>query len=158
MAREPRVDRESLVRAGALVVACTFLLTASFVGLVALLSGQAPGIGSRVPLYVLGMAGTFVAVILVLEAQRVDGETVLASAGGLAFTTFLATTLSGEGIVFALRNPGVVVGSQFLFYFLAAGMIGTGLGYWAVNHWQELPVSVSGVSNTSRRPKSGRGL
>jgi len=140
-ARAGQLDTESLARAGALVAACTLILTASFVGLVALLSASAPGVSGRLPLYVLGTAGAFVAAILFLEAQRVDGEQVITAAGSVAVATFIFATLSGEGAVYVLRNPGELVASQLVFYFLAAGMIATGLGYWAINHWNELALS-----------------
>jgi len=150
-ARARRFDRESLARAGALVAGCTLVLTASFVGLVALLSAQAPGVGTRLPLYVLGTAGAFVGSILVLETRRSDGETIIAGAGAVAVGTFVFATLSGEGVVYAMQNPGQLVASQLIFYFLAAGMIGTGLGYWGIQHWQELAVAPGSGSTGFRR-------
>ena len=59
----------------------------------------------------------------------------------------IVLTLGGEGLLHAVRNPGALVTSHLLFYFLAAGMIATGFGYWAINHWQELSI----------RPKTGFG-
>ncbi|WP_136715856.1 hypothetical protein [Halorientalis salina] len=154
-ARRRRFDVEALGRAGALVAICTLVLTASFVGLVALLSGQAPGVSGRLPLYVLGMATAFVGTILLFEAQGIDGRTIIATAGSVALGTFIFLTLGGEGIVHVVRNPGQVVASQLLFYFLAAGMIGTGLGYWGIQHWHELaiakPGSTSAKSSRFRR-------
>lgn len=158
--RARQFDREALARAGALVAGCTLVLTASFVGLVALVSGAAVGVVDRLPLYVLGMASAFVGAIVVFEMEGEDGGRVLLIAGALALTTFLVTLLSGEGIVHALRHPGQVIASQLLLYLLAAGMIATGLGYWVGQHWQELPQFISGVSVKSSSPKagSGRGL
>lgn len=140
-ARARQVDAESLGRAGALVAVCTLVLTASFVGLVALLSGKAPGISGRLPFYVLGMATAFVGTIVLFETQGHDGRTIIATAGSVALGAFILLTLGGEGAMHVWRNPGQVVASQLLFYFLAAGMIGTGLGYWGVNHWQELSIA-----------------
>ncbi|MFB6164201.1 MAG: hypothetical protein ABEJ31_03490 [Haloarculaceae archaeon] len=144
-----RLDTESLGRAGALVAVCTLVLTASFVGLVAMLSGQAPGIADRLPVYVLGMAGAFVGTIVLFETQGQDGHTIMVTAGGAAVGTFIVLTLGGEGVMAVLRDPSQVVASQLLFYFLAAGMIGTGLGFWAINHWQEFSLASGRGSTTS---------
>jgi hypothetical protein len=140
-ARARQYDTESLARAGALVAACTLVLTASFVGLVALLTGSAPGVGGRLPLYVLGTAGAFVTAIVFLETKRLDGERIITAAASLALGTFVVATLSGEGVMYVVRNPGELVASQMAFYFLAAGMIATGVGYWAINHWDEFALS-----------------
>lgn len=137
-ANRNRFDTEAVGRAGALVAVCTLVLTASFVGLVAIVSGQVADISLRLPAYVLAMAAAFVGTIVLLEAQQYDGPTIIVSAGTVALGTFATVTLGGEGVVYAVRNPEQVVASQFLLYFLAAGLIGTGLGYWGIKHWQEL--------------------
>lgn len=155
-AHRQRFDKEALGRAGALVAVCTLVLTASFVGLVALLSGQAPGVSDRLPLYVLGMATAFVGTILLFEAQGIEGKTIMATAGSVALGTFIFLTLGGEGVVHIVRNPGQVVASQLLFYFLAAGMIGTGLGYWGIQHWQELAFTRSGGAGTGSTRRFSR--
>jgi high-affinity Fe2+/Pb2+ permease len=85
-----------------------------------------------------------------LEAQSYDGPTIITLAGATALGTFVAVTLGGEGLVYAVRNPQQVVASQFLLYFLAAGLIGTGLGYWGINHWQELVEDVGPGSGLRR--------
>jgi len=144
------LDAESLGRAGALVACCTLALTASFVGLVALLSGQAPGVTDRLPVYVLGAATAFVGTILLFEVQGHDGRTVIATAGSVAIAAALVLTLGGEGVIHAIRHPEQVVASQLLFYFLAAAMIATGLGYWAVNHLDEFAVGPGGGSGFGR--------
>lgn len=145
------VDVESLGRAGALVGCCTLVLTASFVGLLALVSGRAFGVSTRLPLYVLGMAAAFVGSILFFEARGIDGHTILTTAAGIAFGTVVFSLLGGEGLVYALRYPSEVVASQLLFYFLAAGLIATGLGYWGVNHWEDLSAGRSGKNRSFGR-------
>ena len=140
MARRRRFDAESLGRAGALVAGCTLVLTASFLGLVALVSGEAVGLSDRLPVYVLGMATAFVGSVLVAETRGLDGRGVIGAAGATALGTFVVLTLGGEGVLHAVRNPEALLTSQLLFYFLAAGMIATGFGYWAINHWQELSI------------------
>ncbi|WP_084802554.1 hypothetical protein [Halorientalis sp. IM1011] len=149
IARRRRFDVESIGRAGALVAVCTLVLTASFVGLVALVSGQATGLSDRLPAYVLGMATAFVGAVLIAETQGFDGRTVIVGAGVVALGTLVVLTLGGEGLLHAVRNPGALVTSHLLFYFLAAGMIATGFGYWAINHWQELSIR-------SQKPSFGR--
>jgi redox-regulated HSP33 family molecular chaperone len=139
-ARGRRFDAESLGRAGALIAVCTLVLTASFVGLVALVSGEAVGLSERLPAYVLGMATAFVAAVLLAETQGLDGRAVLGTAGGVALGTLVVLTLGGEGLLHTVRNPETLVTSHLLFYFLAAGMIATGVGYWAINHWGELSI------------------
>ncbi|WP_335999817.1 hypothetical protein [Halorientalis halophila] len=139
-ARGRRFDAESIGRAGALVATCTLILTASFVGLVALVSGETAGLSQRLPVYVLGMATAFVGAVLLTEAQGLDGRTVIAAAGATALGTFVVLTLGGEGVLHAIQNPEALVTSHLLFYFLAAGMIATGFGYWGINHWNELSI------------------
>jgi hypothetical protein len=154
-----RLQRASLARAGGLIAVCTLLLTADFVGLVALLTGQATGIAGRLPVYVLGMAVAFVGSLLLFETREPDGETVLKLAAGVAFGSFVVAVLGGEGVVFALTYPGQVVASHVLPYLLAAGMIATGLGYWGLNHWQELGAFRTGTTSSSdsmRLSRSGR--
>ncbi|MFB6082902.1 MAG: hypothetical protein ABEJ94_01490 [Halorientalis sp.] len=147
MAQRQRLDAESIGRAGALIAVCTLVLTATFLGLVALISGEAAGLSDRLPAYVVGMATAFVGAVLIAEAEGFDGQTVIVGAGAVALGTFVVLTLGGEGILHAIRNPGALVTSHLLFYFLAAGMIATGFGYWAINHWGELSV----------RPRTGFG-
>jgi len=132
------MDRgESLARVGALVAACTLLLTTSFVGVLALVSGLSPGLGRRLPVYVLLMAGSFVATLILGEQRRRDGRQILVTAAGVGATVFLLGSLSGEGLFYAAANPTEVFDPTLILYFVAAGLIGTGLGYWGVRHWRE---------------------
>lgn len=74
------VDRAMLARTGGLVGVCTAVLTASFVGVVALASGNADSVGSRLQFYILAGALAFVGSLLVLEESRHDGRTVIQGA------------------------------------------------------------------------------
>lgn len=130
-------DRDVFVRIGVGVVLSTLALTASFVGLLALLTGEAADLGARLPLYVLVMAVVFVAAIVFSELRARDGRVVLLSAGAVAIGSLVLVTLAGEGIVYAAREPDAVIASTLVFYFLAAGLIATGLGYWGARHWRE---------------------
>lgn len=133
-------DRERVARLVGVVVVSTLVLTATFIGVVGLLSGGNADIGTRLPFYVLTMAVGFVGVVVLSEqryGQRADGRSILATAGGVALAVFVVVALAGEGLVFASDNPGEVVLSELFLYFLAAGLIGTGLGYWGLRHWRE---------------------
>lgn len=136
MNRYGTTDREVFARLGAAVTACTFALTASFVGVVAVASGEAVGLAGRFPWYVLLSAAAFVATVLALETGGHGARKVLGSATTVAVGTFVLATLAVEGVLFALS--GANLGAHLLAYLLAAALISTGLGYWAVNHWREL--------------------
>lgn len=132
-----RWSRNTLARAGIFVVASTIALTAAFLGVVGLLTGDVTGITERLPFYVLLTAIAFVAAIVTFEEQLRDAQRVLALAVVTGVGTLLLVTFGGEGITYLVQNRQEVVASHLLFYILSAGLIGTGLGYWALNHWPE---------------------
>lgn len=134
------LDREAALRLAALVGGGTLVLTASIVGLLALADGGSPGLSARLPVYVLAGAVAFVAGLLLIEVRyegRADATAIVGTAGAIAITVLVVVALSGEGVVYAAANPDRVLVSQNLLYFLAAGLVGTGLAYWAVRHWRE---------------------
>ncbi len=133
-----RWGKATLARAGVFVALSTVALTAGFLGVVGLLTGSVTGVTDRLPFYVLLTALAFVGAIILLEESRNEALQVLIIAGVGGIFTFLLVTFGGEGVMFLLQNREEVVASQLLFYILAAGLIGTGLGYWALNHWPEL--------------------
>ncbi|MFC7156325.1 hypothetical protein ACFQPA_12815 [Halomarina halobia] len=126
-----------LGRAILLVALSTLVLTASFVGLLSLVSGQTTGLSGRFPLYVLAMAIGFVGAVFALDGGETDGKTVLLGSVGTGLLSFLVTTLSGEGLVHAATRPDRVFGSQLLLYFVAAGLVTTGLSFWILSYWRE---------------------
>lgn len=130
-------QREYLARTSLLVAIFTVVLTTNFVGTMALLTDEAAGVNTRLPYYVLLAAIVFVGTILLLEEARYGGRTVLTAAVTAGVLGFVFIFLGGEGIVFMLRNPGDILTSQLLIYFLAAAVIATGLGLWALRHWRE---------------------
>lgn len=130
-------DRRFLARVGALIITCTTVLTLAFFGLVALLTGTAADIGTRLPFYVLGMAGVFVATIIGLEERRQEGQVILIAASSTAVIGGIIFTLGGEGIVYAANHPDQALASQQFLYLVAAGLIATGVGFWGINHWRE---------------------
>jgi len=130
-------NRDFLTRAILLIGGSTFVLTASFVGLLALLSGSAAGIGNRVPFYLVVMGVTFVATIVLLEEHGTESRVIIVTAAVISTLSFVSTSLTVEGLLFAYRFPEDVFVSQLVYYFVAAALIGTGIGYWAIQHWRE---------------------
>ncbi|MFW5939355.1 MAG: hypothetical protein ACOCQU_02795 [Halolamina sp.] len=126
-----------LVRMAAIVGGCSLLLTASFVGVLALVSGNLGDIGSRIPAYLLVMAIAFVVTVVALERNEVDGRLILMTTVVISGATFLLALLAVEGVLYTVRAPAAVINSQLVYYFLAAGIVATGLGFWSLNHWRE---------------------
>ena len=86
--RDPLFDRGRLVGTGPLVAAiggCTLVLTAVFVGVVALVSGETAGLVERLPLYVLASAVAFLAVLLVASHLFVYLLSAAVIASGLGY-------------------------------------------------------------------------
>ncbi|MBX0323831.1 hypothetical protein EGH21_12400 [Halomicroarcula sp. F13] len=134
--RGQRVDRAVLLRTGGLVGVCTLALTAAFVGVVALVTGGASDASSRLQLYVLAGAVTFVAGLVVLEESRHRGQRGLVGASVAGIVGFLQVALGTEGVVYAVENPEVVVSSDLFVYLVAAALVASGLGYWSVRNWR----------------------
>ena len=137
-------NRNFLPRALALIGVSTFVLTASFVGILALFSGTATAIGNRVPFYLIVMGLAFVGTILLLEEHGTEGRVIIVTAAVTSAVTFVGTTLTAEGVLYAARFPEQVFVSRLVYYFIAAALIGTGIGYWGVNHWREFTGGTSG--------------
>jgi hypothetical protein len=133
-----RFNRGALTQAGIFVALSTLALTASFLGLVALVTGTVTGSNTRLPMYVLGTALAFVGAILLFEEEYRAGRRVLETAAAVAVGTLVLLLFGGEGVAYLLQQPDRVASSQSLFYLLAAGLIGTGLGYWGLHHWREV--------------------
>jgi hypothetical protein len=133
-----RIDRDILVETGSVIGVCTVTLTAVFVGLVGLLSGEATGMVTRLPLYVLVSSLVFLAALIVMDHSQYHGQTILIRAlvGGIA--GFLVVTLGTEGIVYALTHPERVVVSHLFVYLLSAAIIASGIGYWSVLNWRDV--------------------
>ena len=124
-------------RISIVIVICTIVLTASFLGVLALLSREIAGFPARIPWYLLATAIVFVATIVVLENAGADGREILATSVVVAVIGFILTSLSVEGLIYTIRFPEEVFVSRLVVYFLSAGLIGTGLAYWALEHWRE---------------------
>jgi hypothetical protein len=107
------------------------------VGVVSFLTGSATDVGARLPFYVLAMAIAFAGTLFVLDDPTADGIRVIVATVGVSVACFVFTALGAEGFVFAVRNPERMLASNMLVYFVAAGLICTGLAFWALRHWRE---------------------
>lgn len=132
-----RLDTDVLPRAAALVAVSTAIVTAAFIGLVALATGEAAEVTSRLPFYVLVMAIVFVVFVFLIDSRGSDGQTVIISSIGVAMLGFLIVLLSGEGLAFLVRRPDELLASQLIIYLVSAGLVCTGLAYWGLRHWRE---------------------
>ncbi len=129
--------REFILRAGLVIAGSTFALTAAFVGVVALLNGAAADLTNRFPFYVLAGAVVFVGSLLLLDHEDVEGRTVIVATVVLGVTALVVVGLGVEGILYAYTDTSEVFGDRLVVYFVAAGLICTGLTYWGLNHWRE---------------------
>lgn len=129
--------RDFYVRGLVIILTSTFVLTAAFVGVLAIVSGRIDGVPGRLPWYVLISGLIFTATMLLLERNETSGRTIIVTALAIAVLGFIVATFAAEGLLYTIRNPELVVVSQLVLYFFAAGLFGTGIAYWGVNHWRE---------------------
>ncbi|AKH97491.1 hypothetical protein [Halanaeroarchaeum sulfurireducens] len=131
------LDVETVGQAVVPVAGSTVLLTAAFLGILALLTNRATGFADRFPYYVLLMAVGFVVALFLLERPTLEGTQILVATLGLTLTTFVVVTLAGEGITFAIKHPDEVLVSNLIMYLVSAALIASGLVFWSVRHWRE---------------------
>lgn len=129
--------QQFFLRVSVIIAIATVFLTASFIGVLALLEGDITGIPSRVPWYLAVAALGFVITIVLLEEQGASGASIITTALIIAVVVFTITSLGVEGMLYATENTGQVLTSELIPYFLAAALIGTGFGFWAIRHWRE---------------------
>lgn len=132
-----RFDVDFLSWAAVLVAVSTAIVTAAFIGVVALATGAAGPVTDRLPFYVLVMALVFVVFVFLIDTRASDGQTVIISSIGVALLSFLIVLLSGEGLLFLVNRPDELLASQLIIYLLSAGLVCTGLAYWGLRHWRE---------------------
>lgn len=130
-------NQQVALRIGLLIIGCTILLTASFVGFFTALTGRISGYESRIAWYVVAVATLFVGTIVLLELNGTDGKTIIVSAAVTGAISFVLIFFSIEGLIFAVTHPGEMLLSQLIVYFFAAALVATGLGYWGLRHWRE---------------------
>jgi len=139
--RDSLLDGRGVAGFGPLVATlcgCTVVLTAVFLGAVALVAGRADGFVARLPLYVLASAVAFIAVLLVADHARTHGTAVLGRAAGVATVGFATVSLGAEGVVDALRYTDTVVMSHLFVYLLSAAVVVAGVGYWAARNYRDV--------------------
>jgi len=126
-----------VARMAALAAASTIVITASFIGVLALLEGEFSSLDGRIPWYLVAASLVFLATIFLLEEHGTDGAEIIAITAIVTVVSFVLIVLAVEGVNYARTNPEDVFVDQLGLYFLAAGMFGTGIGYWGIKHWRE---------------------
>ncbi|MEF8775965.1 MAG: hypothetical protein V5A43_05625 [Haloarculaceae archaeon] len=130
------MKRSTVALAVALVVASTLVIASAMMGGLAILTGAAEGVGYRVPFYVLGGAAVFTGLVIYLEMHVDDGLLIISVSLAVGLVAFVLITLGVEGLYFSVRKPDRML-SNLSVYLLAAGLISTGIIFWAVRHWRE---------------------
>lgn len=129
--------RRRITRVVGSIFVSTCLLTLDFLGVLALADTGFGGIGSRFPFYLLTGAIVFVGSLFYLESRFTTGRRVIIATSGFALLSFVVVSLAVEGLIFSITTPSKVLTESLLVYFLSAGLICTGLGFWTLNHWRE---------------------
>jgi len=137
------LERDVLARAGPLICATTLALTAAFLGIVGIVSGETGGLVGRLPLYVLAGSVGFVGALLAVEHSEYYGRPALATASGVGIVGFVMIGLGTEGVVYGLTNPDAVVASHLFVYLLSAAIVASGVGYWTVRNWRDVTTAVN---------------
>lgn len=135
MIEDPR--RRYLARTSGLATASTLVLTASFIGVLSFIEGATAGIWDRVPWYLVAAAILFTATVVLLERHDATGKVIIGTATISGAIAFVVIMLMIEGLFYTIRYPEEVFVTQYVLYFLAAGLLGTGIGYWGIQHWRE---------------------
>ena len=130
------MDNKRLGMAVGLIAGSTLLVTSSLVGILAVTEGLVDGFGGRIPYYVLAAAMVFVGLLVALELELDDGARIITTSSVVATVALVVISLSIEGLLFGVEFPDRLF-SNLLPYFLAAGLISTGLIIWALRHWRE---------------------
>jgi hypothetical protein len=96
-ARSSSLLNNFFVRIGLLFGVSTLLLTASFIGIVAFVTGEVTNVSARLPWYIVAVALSFVASIVLLEAQDSNGRTIIVTAIVVTSVFFIVVLLGIEG-------------------------------------------------------------
>ncbi|WP_436936563.1 hypothetical protein [Halovenus marina] len=134
-------NRQFILRITLIIGGFTIILTACFVGLIALMSGEVTEFDDRLPWYLVTVAIVFVSTIIYLEFNISEGKTIIVSAIFTGILSFILTFFSVEGVLFAANNRSTVFDSRLIIYFFAAALVATGIGYWGIQHWREFTTS-----------------
>ena len=129
------------LRISGIILLCTLVLTFSFIGILAFVAGEPETPLRRLPWYLVVGGVGFVATIVLLEQVGGRGREVLLTAIVNGIVLMLLASLTVEGVLYTIANPEQVFVSQIVLYFLAAGLVGTGIAYWALHHWREFSTS-----------------
>lgn len=127
--------------------ASTIVITASFLGVLSVIESGFSALGDRIPWYLVGTSLIFLGLVFVLEDQGVEGREIIAITSVVSALALVVIALSVEGLYFAAQNPKSIITSTTVLYFLAAGMFGTGIGYWGIKHWREFTQQTAAGGN-----------
>ena len=147
------IDRSALIRKLSLIVCSSLAISVAFIGLLALVTGRAPNIGSRFPFYAVVLSLSFTAIVFALERYVSEGGKILLSAVVFSVTATIVFALDVEGLLFAIKYPNELVASQLILYLFAAGGLSTGLVYWGVHHWREFSAPRTNAGDRSPSPR-----
>jgi hypothetical protein len=142
---ESEWNQEVIARIAVAMVVCTLLLTTAFIGLVGLLQGELGAVNQRVPGYLVAASVIFAATIILLELNNFDGKSIISAAIFTGFLSFWLFLFGVEGLLFGIKNTDQILNQNLIFYFFAAALFATSLGFWGVKHWREF---VSGKSSS----------
>lgn len=131
------VPRQKVLRLGGLIFVSTCLLTLDLIGILAFVDASPPEFWARFPYYLLAAASMFVGSLFYLEGQFSNGGHIILSAVGIGAMGLVVVAMAVEGLRFSITSPGNVFTKNVLVYFLTAGLLCTGLGYWIIRHWRE---------------------
>lgn len=143
MIEDPR--RRYFARTTGLATASTLVLTASFIGILSFIEDATIGLWGRIPWYLVAAAILFTATVVLLERHDANGKVIIGTATISGAIAFVVIMLMIEGLFFMFRNPEDVFVTQYVLYFLAAGLLGTGIGYWGIQHWREFTPEQTGL-------------
>lgn len=137
------------------VVLLSLVLTASFIGMLGLLSSEVTlDVGSRLPAYVLLMGIVFVAGIVRLDSADREGVRVLVAVSSISLLAFVLAALATEGVVYTIRRPDAVIRSHLILNIGAAGLICTGVVIWALHHWREFATTTTSTGRSTNTFRS----
>ena len=129
--------RQFFIRVSVVITITTVFLTASFIGVLAVLDGEVNAFSTRLPWYLSATALAFVGTIVLLEDQGTSGASIITTALIVSVLVFAIVGLGVEGMFYAVEFTDRVFVSQLVVYFFAAALMGTGFGFWALRHWRE---------------------
>ncbi len=123
---------------GGAVLLLALVLAAALVGVLAFSREQIFDIDQRLPYYYILIAALFAVSIAGTIRQTIGPGLALVKSVGTTILTGLLVVFAIEGVVYAARNPEVVLTIEFVAPLLAGSLIAIGIGLWALRYWDDL--------------------